>query len=276
MKELEEHIIREYDLEVNKGRMDQVRRNMKKSLIYNAYFGLVMCFVSVAYMYLWLSYTNAALIMNSMLDEETELIHFPFCGITIFLCPVITVLSFLADAFLYKKFNVISRWIYLGMLIFGITDMMFHYAPMNTLNGLIIIFYSAAGMWMEDFAIRSYPELDELVKCEGFPDFNPMLEIPRHSKYVKYRKKWLEKNKALDYYTDDERPIEEYNVTPAENSSAMDGVSVDNDKSEMWFEGKDPKAPKPPNSMMEELSGEGMEFPPESDYIVEDVRKKPL
>lgn len=280
MKELEEHIIREYTYNDHHERMMAVRKNFTVARIYNVYISAVFWIISLVNLNWAISNSLWGLVAAELLaGENTEMYYFPFSWVTVWTAFFVALFSILADAFLNKKFSAISFWIHLLTLVLTVLNLIFKFQPMKIVDSVILLIYSFIGMWTEDFAIRSYKELDYLSEQEGYPDFNPLLEIPRHSKFVKYRNKWLEKTKKLEYYADNEKPIDDLNVTvtAAETSSEMDGVSVDIEKQSDWFEGKDPKAPKPRSDLMDEIvNDEEIVLPDESEYIVEDVRRKPL
>lgn len=149
---------------------------------------------------------------------------------------------------------------------------------MAILGIFLLIVYSGLGLWTQDLSVRSYKELDYLKTQEGFPDFNYGIERDRHSRFVKYREKWLKNQKKQDYYSDNEKPVEDFNIVPAEKSDRMDSISVDTEVCSDWFEGKNdtPTEENKGTSDMEQLEADPSLLPDSSEYIVEDVRHKPL
>ncbi|MGN0638067.1 MAG: hypothetical protein ACI4J0_06825 [Huintestinicola sp.] len=278
MNELEEDIIREHMYEEHRARMEVVRKNMNGARIYNVYFNLLVTFVSVFGLYLWFCYTNAGIKLALTLAEEVGQISFPWYAVTFFLTPPVAVMSYLADIYLVKKLNIACQIIYLVMLLFSVSNLFIRFEPMTFWGMILLIVYSGLGLWTQDLAVRSYKELDHLRTQEGFPDFNYGIERDRHSRFVKYREKWLKDQKKQDYYSDREKPVSEFAVVPAEKSDRMDGISVDTDVCSDWFEGKD-EAPAEENkaaSDMEQLEADPSLLPDSSEYIIDDIRHKPL
>lgn len=278
MNELEENIIREHMYEDHRQRMAVVRKNMKGTRIYNVYFNLLVIFVSVFGLYLWLCYTNAGMKLALTLDTEMEQVTFPWYAVTFFLTPPVAVMSYLADIYQKKKLNIACEIIYLVILLFSVSNLFLGFEPMAILGILLLIVYSGLGLWTQDLSVRSYKELDYLRTQEGFPDFNYGIERDRHSRFVKYREKWLKNQKKQDYYSDREKPVAEFAVVPAEKSSEMDGISVDTDTCSDWFEEKDEiPADENKNTVdMELLEADSSLLPDSSEYIVDDIRHKPL
>ena len=264
--------------EDHRERMAVVRKNLKGTRIYNFYFNLLVSVISIFGLYLWLCYTNAGIKLALILTEEVGQITFPWYAVTFFLTPPVTVMSYLADIFLKKKLNIACEIIYLIILLFSVSNLFIRFEPMGVMGIILLIVYSVLGLWTQDLSVRSYKELEYLSTQEGFPDFNYGIERDRHSRFVKYREKWLRNQKKQDYYSDREKPVSEFAVVPAEKSDSMDGISVDTEVCSDWFEGKD-DAPEEENkeySDMEQLEADPSLLPDSSEYIVEDIRRKPL
>ena len=282
MKELEENILREHIFSDNAEKMKVVRKNFKTARQYNVYVNLAVVLFSFAAIYLWLSFTNAGIRMAHRLDEEIGVISFPGAAVSALFAPAITIMSYIADVFLIKKLNRCSQLLYLIIFVFSVVNLIFRFEPMKILDMVLLILYSVLGLWTQDFAVRSYKELNYLSTQEGFPDFNFLIEKDRHSRFVKYREKWLNKNKELDYFTENEKPIQEYEVTEAASENAMDGISVSADKCDDWFENKDDNEIQSKNNgsfdEMDVLETDEIkaELPDESEYVIEDPRRRPL
>lgn len=259
--------------------MVKVKQNFSVAWGYNFVFNIVVFAVSLAYIYLWLSFTNAGIKQSLRLEEEIGIIYFPGFAVTLFFTPALAVMSYFCDIFFIKKLNRICQVIYLIILCFAVANLFLRFEPMKISHLIGLIAYSVFGLWTEDFAVRSYGELEFLSTREGFPDFNYALEAERHSKYVKYRERWLKKSKKLDYYTDSERPVTDYTVVAAEKENAMDGVSLESEKCSQWFEGKNTDKSSSQGDEMDPLEIDGVDtsqLPDESEYIIDDVRKRPL
>lgn len=208
MNDLEKEVVREKKYEENRRKMDIVKRNLMISRIYNVYVNLAVTLISAASMYIWVSYTSAGIKMVHILAEEVGTISFPWFGATFFIAPILLILSFVSDVFLIRKLSRISQVVYILLCIFTVLEIFLRFEPMKPSHIFILLVYSVLGFWSEDFAIRSYKEMDLLKDEEGYPEFNYLLEKDKNSKYVKYREKWLRKQKKLDYYGKEERPLQ--------------------------------------------------------------------
>ena len=206
MNDLEKEVVREKKYEENRRKMYIVKRNLMISRIYNVYVNLAVTLISAASMYIWVSYTSAGIKMVHILAEEVGTISFPWFGATFFIAPILLILSFVSDVFLIRKLSRISQVVYILLCIFTVLEIFLRFEPMKPSHIFILLVYSVLGFWSEDFAIRSYKEMDLLKDEEGYPEFNYLLEKDKNSKYVKYREKWLRKQKKLDYYGKEERP----------------------------------------------------------------------
>ncbi|MGN1089841.1 MAG: hypothetical protein ACI4Q6_05515, partial [Huintestinicola sp.] len=162
---------------------------------------------------------------------------------------------------------------YGAIIILSIGDIFFKYGPMEITHIAVLVIYAAVGIWAQDLATRNYKEIRYLSAQEGFPDFNFGLDEHKVNKYTRYRERWLRREKQLDYFTENERPITDY-VSTAATSTSMEGISVDEEKRDGWFENK--SETKNVSADMEDLQTEGAGIVDESEYIFEDVRHKPL
>lgn len=142
----------------------------------------------------------------------------------------------------------------------------------------ILLVYSVLGFWSEDFAIRSYKEMDLLKDEEGYPEFNYLLEKDKNSKYVKYREKWLRKQKKLDYYGKEERPLQNYSITEAPSANDMDSIGVENSDCDRWFDDSSriAESEEKPQIDISEIETDKSALPDESEYVIDDPRKRPL
>ncbi len=279
MRELEENILREHIFSDNAEKMKVVRKNFKTARQYNVYLNLAVILFSFASVYLWLSFTNAGIRMAHRLDEEIGVISFPGAAVSALFAPAITIMSYFADVYLIKKLNRFSQLLYLIILLFSLSNLILRYEPMKILDMILLILYSMLGLWTQDFAVRSYKDLDYLSTQEGFPDFNYLIEKDRHSRFVKYREKWLNQNKKLDYFTENEKPTQDYEVIKSEENT-MDGISVQSDICSDWFDNKSNADTSNSESFdgMDILETDEIktELPDESEYVIEDPRRRPL
>ncbi|MCI7767475.1 MAG: hypothetical protein MSJ26_05780 [Oscillospiraceae bacterium] len=277
MNELEENIIREHMYEEHRLRMEKVKKNLKTARVYNFYFNLLVSFVSVFGIYLWLCYTNAGIKLALTLDEEIGQIMFPWFAVTFFLTPPVTIMSYLADIYLNKKLTIACDILYLIILLFSVSNLFLRYEPMALMGMIFLIVYSGLGLWTQDLAVRSYKELDYLQTKEGFPDFNYGIERDKHSRFVKYREAWLKKQKKQDYFSDNEKPVTEFAIVPADKGVGMDGISIDTQTCSDWYEdNRDNEKVQSDNSDMEYFEADPSMLPDSSEYIIDDIRRKPL
>ena len=189
MNDLEKEVVREKKYEENRRRMNIVKRNLLISRIYNIYVNLAVTLISAASMYIWVSYTSAGIKMVHILSEEVGTISFPWFGATFFIAPILLILSFVSDVFLIRKLSRISQIVYILLCIFTVLEIFLRFEPMKPSHIFILLIYSVLGFWSEDFAIRSYKEMDLLKDEEGYPEFNYLLEadksaLPNESEYV--------------------------------------------------------------------------------------------
>ncbi len=277
----EERERREKQFAENFERMRTVKKNFKIARIFNVYGSLVVGFVSFFYMYLWLSNANAAFRHAATIDEEVGPITFPVLALFVPFCPVIAVLSFFADVYFKEKFSRICRALYVLLALFFIANLFLSFERMNMVHMLLAIVYLIAGFWTEDHAVRSYPELDYLSTCAGYPDFNYLIERDTVSKYSRDREKWLRKRKKLDYFTPSEKPIESFDESVPEQTNGMYNVSVDDENKSTWFE----QSAGVSDAKMQEIetAADAMELIEsgsyeldESDYVIDDPRRRPL
>lgn len=278
MNDLEKEVVREKKYEENRRRMNIVKRNLMISRIYNIYVNLAVTLISAASMYIWISYTNAGIKMVHILAEEVGTISFPWFGATFFIAPILLILSFVSDVFLIRKLSRISQIVYILLCIFTVLEIFLRFEPMKPSHIFILLVYSVLGFWSEDFAIRSYKEMDLLKDEEGYPEFNYLLEKDKNSKYVKYREKWLRKQKKLDYYGKEERPLQNYSVTEAPSANNMDSIGVENSDCDKWFDDSSriAESAEKPQIDISEIEADKSALPDESEYVIDDPRKRPL
>lgn len=275
MNELEENMIREYNYKENFARMRAVKRHMLTCRIFNVYVNIgifVICFIM---MLTWYANIGSSAKVEIETNGSMAQVLFPGAAVCAFLTPAIIIMSFCADVYLVRVLNKISQVFYLVITAFALSNLILMYEPMVIRDLVLLLVYGLVGFWTEDFAVRSYKELDELSKYEGFPDFNYLIEKDRHSKYVKYRNKWLNKQKNLDYYSTNEKPVENYNVSAPNADGHMDGISIEQAVSEGWFDNKTEA------ELYESLNIDSLEIDDENklddkDYEVDDPRRRPL
>lgn len=281
MSEFEDNTIREYMFNDHAKRMRKVNNNFKITRIYNVYLSAVFWVLSIISFYLSINYAMWGVITADILAEEHAEAYFPFSSITVFMTLPLVIINLIADALLIKKLNVLSFAVYLLTAGFAVFDLFTGFQPMETADILVLIIYSVLGMITEGFAILSFKELKYLSGQDGFPDFNPVFESSRNTKYTKYRDKWLENGRTQNYFTSMDKPITDYTVVSADSSSAMDGISLGEDQSNNWFEDRSSTALKTSSFEMDSLDSSGIELPdipdiPDDDDYFDDPRHRPL
>ncbi|MCM1579076.1 MAG: hypothetical protein NC078_09795 [Ruminococcus sp.] len=286
--------IREKVCEENRRRMRTVKNNFTVTRIYNVYLGFPLALISLLLLVGWIMTTGTGIRKSLVMLEETpEPVYFPWFAVTAFLVPFIAVLSFLADSKPKRVFSLAAFLLHLCILAFAAANLIFKLEPMQLSHMIFLAVYGFLGMWSEDFALRSYKELEYLVTQEGFPDFNFNLEQGRYSRYVKYRNEWLKRQKKQDnrVLSPKERPTEKAVTTKAESENEMEGISVSEADKSGWFEEMEnvpnvprepvfdpvPKAESPdgePPGDMNEIVTEGGGIVP--DELIDDPRRRPL
>lgn len=240
MNDLEKEVVREKKYEENRRKMDIVKRNLMISRIYNVYVNLAVTLISAASMYIWVSYTSAGIKMVHILAEEVGTISFPWFGATFFIAPILLIMSFLSDVFLIRKLSRISQVVYILLCIFTVLEIFLRFEPMKPSHIFILLVYSVLGFWSEDFAIRSYKEMDLLKDEEGYPEFNYITEAP--------------------------------------SANDMDSIGVENSDCDRWFDDSSriAESEEKPQIDISEIETDKSAMPDESEYVIDDPRKRPL
>ncbi|MDE6594154.1 MAG: hypothetical protein K2K57_13965 [Oscillospiraceae bacterium] len=247
MDEIIEDEVRERVCEENWRRMRTVKSNFTVTRIYNIYLGIPMALLSWILLIGWIMQTGTGMRKAiNMMAEEPEPVYFPWFAVTAFLVPLIVLLTFLTESKPKWLCNALAFLLHFLILFFAAADFLFRFEPMRYPDMIFLAIYGFLGMWSQDFALRSYKELDYLVTQEGYPDFNFNLEKGRYSRYVKYRNSWLKKQKQMDYFTPSERPAQKPITVRTESETQMEGIAVsESDKSE-WFTQKETTAAEVP------------------------------
>ncbi len=296
MDEIIEDEVRERVCEENRQRMMRVRKNFTVTRVYNFYFGLITVLSSWIALFIWLLQTGTELQKTinwakALGDEYEIVVALPWYAVTAFLVPPIVLLTFITEHAPKRRCNQIAFVLHMIIAVFAAANMALRFEPMQFTDMMLLIIYGGLGMWTQDFALRSYKELDYLVTQEGYPDFNFNLEKGRYSRYVKYRNSWLKRQKKQDYFSSSEQPVKNPVTVRTESETQMEGIAVnESDKSE-WFNQKETAAvspppvvfdpvPKPeiadgePMGEMGELQTDGEGIIP--DELVDDPRRRPL
>ncbi|MDE7293457.1 MAG: hypothetical protein K2N72_03430 [Oscillospiraceae bacterium] len=295
MDEIIENEVRERVCEENWQRMRTVKNNFTKTRIYNFYLGIPMVICSWIFLTGWIMQTGTGIRKSlTMMAEDPEPVYFPWHGVTAFIVPLIVLLTFLTENKPKWICNALAFLLHFLIFAFGVSNLILRFEPMKYFDMIFLAVYGFLGMWSQDFALRSYKELDYLVTQEGYPDFNFNLEKGRYSRYVKYRNSWLKKQKQLDYFTPSEQPVGKPITVRTESETKMEGIGVSETDQSEWFTQKETAAaevppapavifdpvPKPeiadgePVGEMGALQTEGEGIIP--DELYDDPRRRPL
>ncbi|MGN0667069.1 MAG: hypothetical protein ACI4KF_11165 [Huintestinicola sp.] len=278
---MESEAVRDQNFELNRASMIAVRDRFRISFNYNLFVSLPIGILSVIMLNQWTLYSVTTMAVEAATGEKLS--EFPICpwAITMILCPVISVLSFLGCRFFYRIPHFFNYLLYLSQIVCGymlITGRISMISPKNNILFAVLWWiYACAGFYMTDLAHRNFKELDYLKTQEGFPDFDLNMNYMGRSHYVKMRNKWLEKNKKLEYFTPDEMPLEEYEtIQESGNKTAgMYGIKAAEKHKNDWFQSSVKTAYTKENTdSMDEISE--TPFLPEEEYEKDDIRRKPL
>lgn len=226
---------------------------------------------------MWFQNAGAAALADSYSEylsesaELTEKLTFPASAAICFFAPGIIALSIICDNYLRKSSAKIAACIYLFILLFGFSNLIFEYEPMTLKDMVFLLVYGIIGAVSQYMTVRDFDTIEELSHYEGFPDFNYLVDSGNHSKYVRYRESWLKKQRDRDNYDENRRSTAKVSVTDNDNDAAMGTVSLE-------MPSIDIVETKHTDNMPESEYMDVLEAPllDNSDYVTEDPRHKPL
>lgn len=206
----------EYELEVNRGRMANIRKSMKFGFLASVIAsGAVFLVMGIYYFIRALAgMAGASLLVGELFVKEylggdtpasEKLMYkYPYG----FMAYILLLAILAAVSYVTKKrgYNITMLIFYgLGCLygLFGLFT-----GSCGTVMGVYLIACGALGVWLEIFMLGLYKELDYLSLQDGFPDFIPLLTEPQSMsnttgltyKQSEYKKNSLKEQKKKNEY----------------------------------------------------------------------------
>lgn len=206
----------EYELEVNRGRMNNIRKSLKFGFLASVIAsGLVYLVMGIYYFIRALAgMAGASLLVGELfvkkyLDGETPaannlVYEYPYGFMAyILLLAILAVISYVTK----KRGYNIAMLIFYGLgCLYGFLSL---FAGLcGTAMGVYLLAGGALGVWLEIFLLGVYKELDYLSLQDGYPDFIPLLTEPQSMsnttgltyKQSEYRKNSLKEQKKKNEY----------------------------------------------------------------------------
>lgn len=286
----ESTLLRDQNFEVNGEKMMTVNRDTNISFWFGCVSGLLLVYVTLIACLAVMGRIAASgamaqivTLIGGVTDTSGAVVGFSGWFAANILALGVFPFSFLANKFYSKLCGILLYADYVLFFVLGIIALLEVPDDMPWWLGIPMIIYGVVGFWTADLCFRSLKELDYLVTQEGFPTFNLSMHYFGRSRYVKFREKWLDKNKKLNYYSESEKPVENVIVTAAETADGMDGVSADSGSEEKWFEKNmemtaAAKENVPEDDVMDGIDLSGLELPEEESFYRDkaDPKRKEL
>lgn len=206
----------EYELEVNRGRMNNVRKSLKFGFLASVIAsGAVFLVMGIYYFIRALAGMAGAsllvgeLFVKTYLDGETPaannlMYEYPYGFMAyIMLLAILATASYVSK----KRGYNIAMLIFYGLgCLYGLLGLFSGLC--GTAMGIYLIAVGALGVWLESFLLGIYKELDYLSLQDGYPDFIPLLTEPQSMsnttgltyKQSEYRKNSLKEQKKKNEY----------------------------------------------------------------------------
>lgn len=208
----------EYELEVNRGRMNNIRKSLKFGFLASVIASGAVFLASGVYYFIralagmagstmmWGEYyVREALGSEAASPATSNLMYeYPYGFMAyILLLAILAVVSYVTKK---RGYNIALLIFYgLGGLygLFGLFS-----ESCGTVMGVYLIACGALGVWLEIFLLGIYKELDYLSLQDGFPDFIPLLTEPQSMsnttgltlKQSEYKKNALKEQKKNNEY----------------------------------------------------------------------------
>lgn len=209
----------EYELEVNRGRMTNIRKSMKFGFLASVIAsGLVYLVMGIYYFIkalagmagstmMWGEYLVQRELMDG--DVSSDVINkyvyeYPYGFMAyILLLAILAVASYVSK----KRGYNIAMLIFYGLgCLYGLFGLFAGIC--GTAMGVYLLAGGALGVWLEIFILGLYKELDYLSLQDGYPDFIPLLTEPQSMsnttgltyKQSEYRKNSLKEQKKKNEY----------------------------------------------------------------------------
>lgn len=286
MESMYDDSAREKSYEENFEKMRQVKKRFLIYRCFNVFANIPVWLITMVGTYYWLIGAGSSAKSDSMSDfwswavgKETHIVSvsdilFPGCAVTAFITPLIIITSLISETFRIRKMGMAAYFFYAVIALFAFTNLIFGYEPMYLTDLVLLVIYGAAGCVSQHINQKNFAIFEELSHMEGFPEFRYLIDERNHSKYVQDREAWLEKSKKQDYFTQNEKPFAEFTVNEAEKDDQMDGISLEKAGVEGWFDGKTVGNTDTADTL-DDLEADSSLLN-EEDYIIEDIRRKPL
>lgn len=206
----------EYELEVNRGRMNNVRKSLKFGFLASVTAsGAVFLAMGIYYFIRALAgMAGASLLVGELFVKEYLGGDTPAANNLVYKYPYgfmayILLLAVLA-AFSYvskKRGYNIAMLIFYGLgCLYGLLGLFWDLC--GTVMGVYLVVAGALGVWLEIFLLGVYKELDYLSLQDGYPDFIPLLTEPQSMsnttgltlKQSEYKKNVLKEQKKKNEY----------------------------------------------------------------------------
>ncbi|MBD5139959.1 MAG: hypothetical protein HDT25_00875 [Ruminococcus sp.] len=208
----------EYELEVNRGRMNNIRKSMKFGFLASVIAsGLVYLVMGIYYFIRALAGMAgstmmwAELILREATDGDSSsavtnklVYEYPYGFMAyILLLAILAVASYVSK----KRGYNIAMLIFYGLgCLYGLFGLFAGIC--GTAMGVYLLAGGALGVWLESFVLGLYKELDYLSLQDGYPDFIPLLTEPQSMsnttgltyKQSEYRKNSLKEQKKKNEY----------------------------------------------------------------------------
>lgn len=209
----------EYELEVNRGRMTNIRKSMKFGFLASVIAsGAVFLVMGIYYFIkalagmagstmMWGEYLVQRELMDG--DVSSDVINkyvyeYPYGFMAyILLLAILAVASYVSK----KRGYNIAMLIFYGLgCLYGLFGLFAGIC--GTAMGVYLLAGGAFGVWLESFVLGLYKELDYLSLQDGYPDFIPLLTEPQSMsnttgltyKQSEYRKNSLKEQKKKNEY----------------------------------------------------------------------------
>ncbi len=208
----------EYELEVNRGRMANIRKSMKFGFLASVIAsGAVFLVMGIYYFIralaamagstmMWGEYFVRELMDGDAASPATEslMYEYPYG----FMAYILLLAVLAAASYVSKKrgYNI-AMLIFYGLgCLYGLVGLFTEIC--GTAMGVYLIAGGALGVWLEIFILGLYKELDYLSLQDGYPDFIPLLTEPQSMsnttgltfKQSEYRKNNLKEQKKKNEY----------------------------------------------------------------------------
>lgn len=206
----------EYELEVNRGRMNNIRKSLKFGFLASVIASGAVFLANGVYYFIralagmvGASLLVGELFVKELLDGETPaannlMYEYPYGFMAyILLLAVLATISYVTKK---RGYNIAMLIFYALGCLYGLYGLFS--GSCGTVMGIYLLAGGALGVWLEIFILGVYKELDYLSLQDGYPDFIPLLTEPQSManttgltfKQSEYRKNNLKEQKKKNEY----------------------------------------------------------------------------